>query len=206
MESSSEDITEERLIPPREEFVEVYGIPESLEDYDFVTLRYSSKVTDPVMITSQEFIASPSTNNVVTSVENFEDNSTFETTQVLDHIDKPTQPQGEPSVPLKENIESFTSTTEGGLFTDTFNQDTITTNIEDTYDSKSVNDELTTVLVTDGSSSDDSTSFSQNMVETSPTELHVLTDTTIADTETSTLVLGTTGTTSETEWFEDYVY
>lgn len=210
VESSAEDGNEVHPIPPREELTDVYEAPEDLEDYDFVTLNYISKGPDPFDVSSNEW--KTSTVNVLTSLENSEDNSTFKIKQVLDEIGNTTLTPNETAVKPEENIDGATlliieeisptinSDQDNRIV---FNKMTDSANYED--------HELTNSAVTEGFIkpdliSDNTTSFSQYFDETLLTELEEFTDSTVAKPETSTPDSGTTETTTETEWFEDYLY
>lgn len=206
--SSSEEGNEVHPLPPKEDLTDVDEASEDLEDYDFVTLNYISKGTDPFEVSSNEL--KTSTINVLTT---FEDNySTFKTKEVLDDISNLTLIQNETSVKLEENIDIATlmidENSPTAINSDQDNQIVFNENISS---ANSEDDELTTSAVTEGFTrpdliSDNTTSFSQYFDETLLTELEELTDSTAAKTETPTLQSGTTETTAETEWFEDYLY
>lgn len=208
---SSEDGNEVHPLPPREDLTDVDEASEDLEDYDFVTLNYISKGTDPFEVSSNEL--KTSTINVLTTLEVLEDNySTFKTKEVLDDIGNLTLIQNETSVKLEENIDIATVLVDENspttINSDQDNQIVFNKNISS---ANSEDDELTTSVVTEGFTrpdltSDNTTSFSQYFDETLLTELEELTDSTAAKTETPTLQSGTTETTAETEWFEDYLY
>lgn len=208
--SSSEDGNEVHPLPPREDLTDVYEASDDLEDYDFVTLNYISKGTDPFEVSSNELKAS--TINVLTTLEVLEDNySTLKTKEVLDDIGNLTLIQNETSVKLEENIDIAT------LVIDEISSTTINSDLDnqivfnENISSANSEDELTTSVSTEGFTrpdliSDNTTSFSQYFDETLLTELEELTDSTAAKTETPTLQSATTETTAETEWFEDYLY
>lgn len=206
--SSSEDGNEVHPLPPKEDLTDVDEASEDLEDYDFVTLNYISKGTDPFEVSSNEL--KTSTINVLTTLE--DNYSTFKTKVVLDDIGNLTLMQNETSVKLEENIDIATLMIDENSPTTinsdqdnqiVFNENISSANYED--------GELTTSVVTEGFTrpdliSDNTTSFSPYFDETLLTELEELTDSTAAKTETPTLQSGTTETTAETEWFEDYLY
>lgn len=208
--SSSEDGNEVHPLPPREDLIKVDEASEDLEDYDFVTLNYISKGTDPFEVSSNEL--KPSTINVLTALEVLEDNySNLKTKEVLDDIGNLTLIQNETSVKLEENIDIAT------LVIDEISPTTINSDqdnqivFKENISYANSEDELTTSVVTEGLTrpdliSDNTTSFSQYFDETLLTELEELTDSSAAETETSTLQSATTETTAETEWFEDYLY
>lgn len=206
--SSSEDGNEVHPLPPREDLTDVDEASEDLEDYDFVTLNYISKGTDPFEVSSNEL--KTSTINVLTTLE--DNHSTFKTKEVLDDSGNLTLIQNETSVKLEENIDVATlmidENSPTAINSDQDNQIVFNENISS---ANSEDDELTTSVVTEGFTrsdliSDNTTSFSQYFDETLLTELEELTDSTAAKTETTTLQSGTTETTAETEWFEDYLY
>lgn len=209
--SSSEDGNEVHPLPPREDLTHIDEASEDLEDYDFVTLNYISKGTEPFEVSSNEL--KTSTLNVLTTLEVLEDNySTLKTKEVLDDIGNVTLIQNETSVKLEEHIDIATLMIDGNspttINSDQDNQIVFNENISS---ANSEDDELTTSVVTEGFTrpdliSDNTTSFSQYFDETLLTELEELTDSTAAKTETPTLQSGTTETTAETEWFEDYLY
>lgn len=209
--SSSEDGNEVHPLPPREDLTDVDEASEDLEDYDFVTLNYISKGTDPFEVSPNEL--KTSTINVLTTLEVLEDNySTFKTKEVLDDIGNLTLIQNETSVKLEENIDVATlMIDENSPTTINSDQDNQIVFNENISSANSEDDEFTTSVVTEGFTrpdliSDNTTSFSQYFDETLLTELEELTDSTAAKTETPTLQSGTTETTAETEWFEDYLY
>lgn len=209
--SSSEDGNEVHPLPPREDLTDVDEASEDLEDYDFVTLNYISKGTDPFEVSSNEL--KTSTINVLTTLDVLEDNySTFQTKEVLDDIGNLTLIQNETSVKLEDNIAIATLLVdENSPTTINSDQDNQIVFNKNTSSANSEDDELTTSVVTEEFTrpdliSDNTTSFSQYFDETLLTELEELTDSTAAKTETPTLQSGTTETTAETEWFEDYLY
>lgn len=209
--SSSEDGNEVHPLPPREDLTDIDEASEDLEDYDFVTLNYISKGTDPFEVSSNEL--KTSTINVLTTLEVLEDNySTFKTKEVLDDVGNLTLIQNETSVKLEDNIDIVTLLVdENSPTTINSDQDNQIVFNKNTSSANSENYELTTSVVTEGFTrpdliSDNTTSFSQYFDETLLTELEELTDSTAAKTETPTLQSGTTETTAETEWFEDYLY
>lgn len=206
--SSSEDGNEVHPLPPKEDLTDVYETSDDLEDYDFVTLNYISKGTNSFEVSSNEL--KTSTINVLTTLE--DNSSTFKTKEVLDDIGNLTLIQNETSVKLEENIDIATLMIDGNspttINSDQNNQIVFNENISS---ANSEDDELTTSVVTEGFTrpdliSENTTSFSQYFDETLLTELEELTDSTAAKTETPTLQSGTTETTAETEWFEDYLY
>lgn len=206
--SSSEDGNEVHPLPPKEDLTDVDEASEDLEDYDFVTLNYISKGTDPFEVSSNEL--KTSTINVLTTLE--DNYSTFKTKEVLDNIDNLTLIQNETSLKLEENIDIATlMVDENSPTTINSDQDNHIVFNENISSANSEDDELTISVVTEGFTrpdliSDNTTSFSQYFDETLLTELEELTDSTAAKTETPTLQSGTTETTAETEWFEDYLY
>lgn len=209
--SSSEDGNEVHPLPPREDLTDVDEASEDLEDYDFVTLNYISKGTDPFEVSSNEL--KTSTTNVLTTLEVLEDNySTFKTKEVLDDVGNLTLIQNETSMKLEENNDITTlMIDENSPTTINSDQDNQIVFNENISSANSEDDELTTSVVTEGFTrpdliSDNTTSFSQYFDETLLTELEELTDSTAAKTETPTLQSATTETTAETEWFEDYLY
>lgn len=206
--SSSEDGNEVHPLPPREDLTDVDEASEDLEDYDFVTLNYISRGTDPFEVSSNEL--KTSTINVLTTLE--DNYSTFKTKEVLDDIGNLTLIQNETSVKLEESIDTATlMIDENSPTTINSDQDNQIVFNENISSANSEDDELTTSVVTEGFTrpdliSDNTTSFSQYFDETLLTELEELTDSTAAKTGTPTLQSGTTETTAETEWFEDYLY
>lgn len=205
--SSSEDGNEVHPLPPREDLTDVDEASEDLEDYDFVTLNYISKGTDPFEVSSNEL--KTSTMNVLSTLD--DNYSTFKTKEVLDDIGNLTLIQNETSVKLEENIDIATlmidenSPTTINSYQDNqivFNENISSANSEDELTTSSVTEEFTRPDLI----SDNTTSFSQYFDETLVTELEELTDSTAAKTETPTLQSATTETTAETEWFEDYLY
>lgn len=207
--SSSEDGNEVHPLPPREDLTDIDEASEDLEDYDFVTLNYISKGTDPFEESSNEL--KTSTINVITTLED-NNYSNFKTKEVLDDIGNLTLIQNETSVKLEENIDIATLLIdENSPTTINSDQDNQIIFNENKSSANSEDDELTTSVVTEGFTrpdliSDNTTSFSQYFDETLLTELEELTTSTAAKTETPTLQSGTTETTAETEWFEDYLY
>lgn len=209
--SSSEDGNEVHPLPPRQDLTDVDEASEDLEDYDFVTLNYISKGTDPFEVSSNELKSS--TTNVLTTLEVLEDNySTFKTKEVLDDVGNLTLIQNETSMKLEENNDITTlMIDENSPTTINSDQDNQIVFNKTISSANSEDDELTTSVVTEGFTrpdliSDNTTSFSQYFDETLLTELEELTDSTAAKTETPTLPSATTETTAETEWFEDYLY
>lgn len=208
--SSSEDGNEVHPIPSREDLIKVDEASEDLEDYDFVTLNYISKGIDSFDVSSNEL--KTSTINVLTTLEVLENNSSFKIKEYLDEIDNITLIQNETSVKPEENrpTDSATLLIDENSPTISSDQDNQTVSNKMTSFAKSEDDKLTS-SVTEGFTkpdliSDNTSSFSQYFDETLLTELEEFTESTVAKTETSTLESGTTETTTETEWFEDYLY
>lgn len=207
--SSSEDGNEVHPIPSGEDLIKVDEASEDLEDYDFVTLNYISKGIDSFDVSSNEL--KTSTINVLTTLEVLENNSSFKIKESLDEIDNITLIQNETSVKPEENTDSSTLLIDENSPTISSDQDNQTVSIKMTSFAKSEDDKLTSSVVTEGFTkpdliSDNTSSFSQYFDETLLTELEEFTESTVAKTETSTLESGTTETTTETEWFEDYLY
>lgn len=207
--SSSEDGNEVHPIPSREDLIKVDEASEDLEDYDFVTLNYISKGIDSFDVSSNEL--KTSTINVLTTLEVLEDNSSFKIKEYLDEIDNITLIENKTSVKPEENTDSSTLLIDEHSPTISSDQDNQTVSIKMTSFAKSEDDKLTSSVVTEGFTkhdliSDNTSSFSQYFDETLLTELEEFTESTVAKTETSTLDPGTTETTTETEWFEDYLY
>lgn len=207
--SSSEDGNEVHPKPSREDLIKVDEASEDLEDYDFVTLNYISKGIDSFDVSSNEL--KTSTMNVLTTLEVLEDNSSFKIKENLDEIDNITLIQNETSVKPEESTDSSTLLIDENSPTISSDQDNQTVSIKMTSLAKSEDDKLTSSVVTEGFTkpdliSDNTSSFSQYFDETLLTELEEFTVSTVAKTETSTLESGTTETTTETEWFEDYLY
>lgn len=208
--SSSEDGNEVHPIPSGEDLIKVDEASEDLEDYDFVTLNYISKGIDSFDVSSNEL--KTSTINVLTTLEVLENNSSFKIKEYLDEIDNITLIQNETSVKPEENTDSSTLLIDENSPTISSDQDNQTVSIKMTSFAKSEDDKLTSSVVTEGFTkpdliSDNTSSFSQYFDETLLTELEEeFTESTVAKTETSTLESGTTETTTETEWFEDYLY
>lgn len=207
--SSSEDGNEVHPIPSREDLIKIDEASEDLEDYDFVTLNYMSKGIDSFDVSSNEL--KTSTINVLTTLEVLEDNSSFKIKEYLDEFDNMTLKQNETSVKPEENTDSSTLLIDENSPTISSDQDNQTVSIKMTSFAKSEDDKMTSSVVTEGFTkpdlvSDNTSSFSQYFDETLLTELEEFTESTVAKTETSTLESGTTETTTETEWFEDYLY
>lgn len=182
---------------------------EDLEDYDFVTLNYISEETDPFHTSSNDFKSS--TINVLTSLEVLEDNSTFKIKHSVDEMGDITLAQDETLLKTKEHTDSATLLAEENSPTISSDQESQIVFNETSSSENSEDNKLATFVVTEGFTSfdlisDNTTGFNQYLDETSQTELEELTEAAVVTTETSTPESGTTESTAETEWFEDYLY